>query len=405
MNRRDFVATAVAGCALTACAPFDAHGRATLATAVRLLERATSNKSRTVHIDHKHLTVIPRIAAASLEVRQDGARLLSQCFGARTGPHTPFVLASISKPITAAGLMLLVDRGLLSLDEPVQKFVPEFRGGARGSVAVRQLLTHTSGLPDGFPELHPLRAEQAPFSRFLRATYEAPLLFQPGTAFQYSNLAFLLASEVAARITEIPFRRFLRTELFEPLGMLDTSLGLGGRAVSGTAQVQLPTSDINYDAVANSGYWRDIGLPWNGVHSTAADVSTFLDAFLRPDGRVLSEAAARSMVTNRTLGLFQPLRSGRLAKAMGLLSESAAKGTKSPATSWGLGWMLKSGAYGQDCSPQTFGHHGLTGTVAWADPVSGASCVLLTTRPIMDSREGILGVVSDHVAQAVSIAG
>jgi CubicO group peptidase (beta-lactamase class C family) len=66
---------------------------------------------------------------------------------------------------------------------------------------------------------------------------------------------------------------------------------------------------------------------------------------------------------------------------------------------WGLGWALKPGTFGQRCSERTFGHFGVTGTIAWSDPQAQLTCVLLTNRQVADGREGLLGVVSDLVAE------
>jgi CubicO group peptidase (beta-lactamase class C family) len=173
------------------------------------------------------------------------------------------------------------------------------------------------------------------------------------------------------RLTRTPLREFLRRELFAPAGMSATSLGLGGRKIAGTALSQVEDdTDWNW----NSPYWRDLGAPWGGAHSTAADVTRLLELFLHPDGRVLKPETARSMIVNQT-GLPDP---------------------------WGLGWMIKPGTFGKGCSPATFGHYGSTGTVAWADPKTNVTCVLLTTKPAAQSRDGLLGPVSDLVAEAVS---
>src|SRR4051812_16276110 len=86
-------------------------------------------------------------AASALLVRQGGSVTLKS-FGKAATPKAIFLLASITKPMTATGVMLLHDRGELKLDDPVQRFIPEFRGGLRDQVRVKHLLTHTSGLPD-----------------------------------------------------------------------------------------------------------------------------------------------------------------------------------------------------------------------------------------------------------------
>ena len=326
-----------------------------LEDAAQLVEQACSSKD---------------VGAAVLDVRQDGKRFVRACGLAKT-PDTVFLLASITKPMTAAGVMILADRGQLSLSDPVQKFIPEFSGGERNRIVIRHLLTHTSGLPDMLPENIELRKRHAPLSEFVAGTCRTPLLFSPGAKVHYQSMGILLASEIVARITQRPFRDFLKTELFGPLGMKQTSLGLGGRKISDLAQCQVPeVTDWDW----NSPYWRDLGAPWGGAHSSAGEVTRFLQYFVDPRPSVLKSATAAAMITNQT-GLSDP---------------------------WGLGWMLKPGTFGRACSPRTFGHYGSTGTVAWIDPQKRLSCVLLTTKPAASSRQHLLGPVSDAVSASAT---
>ena len=134
-------------------------------------------------------------------------------------------------------------------------------------VTVEHLLTHTSGLPDMLPENIELRRRHAALEEFVAGTCKTPLLFRPGSKVSYQSMGILLAAEIAQRITKLPFREFLRREVFLPLGMRQTSLGLGGRRIEDTAQCQVEGKD---DWNWNSRYWRDLGAPWGGVDSTAA---------------------------------------------------------------------------------------------------------------------------------------
>ena len=308
--------------------------------------------------------------SAALEVRQ-GAFRLARAFGKASGPETAFLLASITKPMTVAGVMVLVDRGQVRLDDPVRRHIREFAGGDREFVTVRHLLTHTSGLPDMLPENIELRKRHARLPAFVAGACRTPLLFKPGAEVRYQSMGTLLASEIAQRVSRMPFRDFLREHVWMPLGMRQTSLGLGGRAIAQTALCQVPEqSDWDW----NSPYWRGLGAPWGGAHSTTGDVTRFLEAFLRPGGRVLKPETARAMVELQTAGHKER---------------------------YGLGWMLQQpGRFGKTCSPGAFGHYGSTGTVAWADPANGLTCVLLTTRPAAQSRDGLLGPVSDAVSAA-----
>ena len=305
------------------------------------------------------------VREAALLVRQDGRTLAS------IKPDRVFLLASITKPMTATAVMILADRGRLRLEDPAHKFIPEFTGGDRDLITIRHLLTHTSGLPDMLPENTDLRRRHAALSEFVAGTCKTPLLFKPGTEVKYQSMGILLASEIVERLTRMPLRDFLRRELFAPAGMNATSLGLGGRKIADTALSQVEDdTDWNW----NSAYWRDLGVPWGGAHSTAADVTRLLEIFLHPDGRVLKPETARSMIVNQT-GLQDP---------------------------WGLGWMIKPGTFGKGCSTATFGHYGSTGTVGWADPKTNLTCVLLTTKPAAQARDGLLGPVSDLVAESVA---
>jgi CubicO group peptidase (beta-lactamase class C family) len=310
------------------------------------------------------------VQASALCVRQ-GKDTRVYGFG-KANPRTVFLLASITKPMTAAAVMTLVDRKQISLDDPARKFIPEFTGGSRDRITVRHLLTHTSGLPDMLPENEALRKKHAPLADFVAATCKTPLLFEPGAECRYQSMGILLAAEIAQRVTKTPFRDFLRKTVYEPLGMKQTALGLGPHKIPDTAQCQVPENTTWH---WNTPYWRDLGAPWGGAHSTVEDVTRLLWYFLHPDDRVLKAATAASMISNQNPGLNRP---------------------------WGFGWMVEPGRFGKRCSPRTFGHWGSTGTVAWADPATDSSCVLLTTRPAADSRAAVLGPVADAVAEAAA---
>lgn len=309
------------------------------------------------------------VGAAALYVSQ-GDFELSRGFGAAKSPDKVFLLASITKPMTATGLMRLCDRKEVALSDPVRKFIPEFHGDGRDEMTLRHLLTHTSGLPDMLPENDDLRKRHAPLSDFVQGAIQTPLLFRPGTDVRYQSMGILLASEIARRITKRPFEEFLRDEVFQPLAMKQTSLGMGGRRIEDTARCEVPQTGWDW----NSPYWRNLGSPWGGAHAPAADVARFLRYFLKPDNRVLKPATAASMIVNQNEGLDDPR---------------------------GLGFMVKPGSFGRHCSPRAFGHSGSTGTIAWADPASGLICVVLTTKPAAQSNRSLLHPVSDLVSDSV----
>jgi CubicO group peptidase (beta-lactamase class C family) len=309
-----------------------------------------------------------RVSAAVLHIQQ-GSDQISRAFGRASSPEVPFLLASITKPMTATAVMILRDRNALALSDPVRKFIPEFSGPDRVSVTIRHLLTHTSGLPDMLPDNDALRARHAPLQDFVAGTCRTPLLYKPGSEVRYQSMGLLLAGEIVERVTKTPLREFLRTEVYEPLGMRQTSLGLGGRKISDTALCQVSGNDSwNW----NSPYWRNLGAPWGGAHATAADVGRFARAFLAPPASILTAESAAAMISNQNQGLNQ---------------------------SWGLGWQVKPGGFGKGCSAKTFGHGGSTGTTVWADPEKHLSFALLTTRPAAEDKEHLLRAVADLASQ------
>ncbi len=331
------------------------------------------------------------ITAASIVVARRNTVVLSEAFGkhwpelgsAATIPDSIFLLASITKPVTACAVMILVDRGLVSLDDPVEHYLPEFKGGERSNVLVRHILSHISGLPSMLPENRDLRRANAPLRKFVEGTVTTPLIYQPGTQYRYQSLGLLLAGEIVERVTGSPLREFLVKEIFRPLGMTQSALGLGAFKIKDTVWVKTsPGADLEdlrrYGA--NTPYWRDIGHPWGGMHSSATDLAILMQMMLNEgeyDGRrVLSRAAVRKMTQDQNCPL---------------------------AASYGLGWALATSPgparFGELASPSTFGHTGATGTVVWADPERDLLCVILTNYKVDGGR--LLRRVSNAVSAAV----
>src|SRR5262249_14556714 len=215
-----------------------------------------------------------RVTAASVLVARRGVIVLRGGWGTlapdaaspKAGPETVYILASITKPVTVTALMLLVERGQVSLTDPVQKYLPEFQGPGRDKVRVQDLLTHTAGLPDMLPENVKLREANAPLADFVKGAMTTPLLFEPRTSFSYSSMGTLLAGTIVERVAKMPLDQFEQRELFEPLKMKHSTLGLGERALTDTAQVQgdsfAQTEKENDRYGANSRYLRKLGHPW-----------------------------------------------------------------------------------------------------------------------------------------------
>ena len=317
--------------------------------------------------------------AAVLRVERGGG-VFERAYG-RAAPDSMFLLGSITKPYTAAAVMLLVDRGELGLADKAVQYLPEFSEGARRDITLLQLLNHTSGLPDQLPNNAALRASHAPLSEFVEETVRTPLLFAPGTKYHYQSMGILLAAEIVECVTQMKLPAFLEKEVFGPLGMTRSALGLGRFKKADMMPMQTehaaPESGAGDPAARNwdwnSDYWRNLAAPWGGAHSSAHDVAAFLNAFLRPDGRVWSAEAAKVMVQNHTPGL------------------EARRG---------VGFMLGPEGFAGACSEKSFGHSGSTGTLCWADPALDTTFVMLTSLPKNVSGELLLKPVSELVAGA-----
>ena len=293
-------------------------------------------------------------------------------------------MGSITKTVTATALMMLVERGQVSLNEPVSTYLPEFTGGEKKQVRVINLLTHTSGLPDQLPENNQLRQAHAPLSEFLKHTYTTPLLFTPGTAYSYQSMGILLAATIVEKLSGMSIQDFERKEIFEPLGMMHTSLGTGKFRLADTVQVQVG-GETDLQAFAdwgpNSPYWRNLGNPWGALHTTTTDLAILLQTLLNGGAQggkhLLGPIAVKAMISNQNASLSAP---------------------------WGLGWRLGNSPgknLGDLLSPKAFGHNGSPGTMEWADPETQVICVVLTSRPLVVDNGLFLRLVSNAVVASI----
>ncbi|MGV3721846.1 MAG: serine hydrolase domain-containing protein, partial [Actinomycetota bacterium] len=319
------------------------------------------------------------IPGLALVVARHGRVLLDAAWGSRDAsgnrpatPDTVWLIASVTKPVVCAGIGLLLERGALTLDDPVQRFIPELEGQDRAGITLRHLLTHTSGLPDMLPENTKLRQQHAPLRDFVRQICATPLLFSPGTEIRYQSTGIALLGEIIERVAEVPCRSFLQEEFFGPLGMESSALGWRPELADRVAECALPTGTTATDWDWNSAYWRNFGAPWGGMFATARDIATFMQMFM--NGGVWK---GRRYLGRATVAASHRNQSGALPTLPDAVKATGA---------WGLGWQLAAPVrrdyyFGDLSSPSTYGHLGATGTAAWNDPESGVTMVLLTNRP------------------------
>jgi CubicO group peptidase (beta-lactamase class C family) len=187
-------------------------------------------------------------------------------------PDTRFQLASVSKTITSAAILRLVERGRLSLDDDVRHWFPEAPIDWL-RITIRQLLAHTSGLPhwDDLPRLSLYRPIDP---RDLRSAFaRVPLHFRPGTQWRYSSPGYVLLAQIVERITRRPYAAFLATEFFRPLGLESMRAGsespvpaLDARGYRGSRA--RPSFDLDGVGMGAGDIWTNAAdlLRWNRAY-------------------------------------------------------------------------------------------------------------------------------------------
>ncbi len=274
-----------------------------------------------------------------------------------TSEDSIYLLASITKPMLATGVMRLVQQGKLLLEKPVTAYLPEFHGGAKDTINAWNLLTHTSGLDETEWMNVRVTGPDAERSCFEHACH-APVLFEPGARCSYCTLSFAVLAELITRLSGQPYWQFLRDVVFAPLGMRDTAFEPipPSRAV--------PVRDMGGpEALARFVSRKVAG---GGMWSSLADLQRFGRAFLRGgelDGvRLLSPPMVALMTRNHTLELNQ-LVDGKPA-----------------AFDYGLGWGNSTRDRCAVFSQAAFAHGGATGTLLHVDPEYDLVFVYLTNR-------------------------
>jgi CubicO group peptidase (beta-lactamase class C family) len=247
-------------------------------------------------------------------------------------PGDEFWIASMSKAMTASALMMLVDEGKVHLDDPVEKYLPEFKGQmvrvyrpgdkanpgpepgplepAKHPITVREIMSHSAGLPfQSAKEPHQL--DRLPLAEAVKSYAAEPLMYQPGTGYTYSNEGLNTAGRIVEVVSGMPYEQFLQTRLFDPLGMKNTTFWPNaeqiarlpksyktnpagdGMEVAAITQLTLPLDDREHR----------FPMPAGGLFSTADDVVHFCQMLMNggtfQGKKILSEAAVREMSSNQ----------------------------------------------------------------------------------------------------------
>jgi CubicO group peptidase (beta-lactamase class C family) len=298
---------------------------------------------------------------------------------------TIFRIASMTKPVTALGIMILADEGKLSVEDEVEKHLPEFRGQMliagrtadsvtlkkpSRKITIRDLLTHTSGMPLQFPEgLSDLyQKRNCTLAEAVMALSQRPLVSEPGSRWAYCNPAVDTLGRIIEVCSGMPYEDFLRKRIFEPLQMTDTAFFPNESqrsrmaVIYQAAQGRLTGSRHPIiELPAGARY----PIPAGGLCSTGADLARLYQMMLnggrRRGKQIVSEKSVRAMTSPQT----------------GAMTAGFVPGMAS-----GFGWFVVREPTGinEMLSRGTFGHGGAFGTQAWIDPQQDLFLILLIQR-------------------------
>ncbi len=232
-----------------------------------------------------------------------------------------FWIASMSKSVTAAAFMMLVDEGRVKLDDPVEKFIPEFKklmvaktngilAAPSHPIKIREILSHTSGM--GFLNARDKQViDSVPLAESIQHDLLEPLLFDPGTSYKYSNEGIDTAGHIIEIVSGMPFEKFLQDRLFTPLGMVDTTFFPSPAQLQRLARsykVNQGTNGLEETSVSYLKYPLDgagrYPAPGGGLFSTAHDVARFCQLLANGGSyagkKYLTKEAVREMTIKQT---------------------------------------------------------------------------------------------------------
>ncbi|HTA29139.1 MAG TPA: serine hydrolase, partial [Candidatus Cybelea sp.] len=281
---------------------------------------------------------------------------------------TIFDAASLTKVLAGTpAIMLLVQRGKVSLDAPVSTYIPEYSGD-KEKITVRELMTHTSGLP---PDVSTRTNWRGPDSA-IRLAADMNLESAPGTTFRYSDINFFTVGEIVARVSGLPLDKFCAQEIYGPLQMTDTGFLPPQSEIPRIAPTQM-TDGVMLRGTVHDPTARFMGgvAGHAGLFTTAPDMARFAHMMLNMgelDGvRIFEPETVKLMTSVQTPPGLEDRR--------------------------GLGWDIDSGfssPRGHHFPLGSYGHTGFTGTAFWIDPFSKTFFIFLSNRVHPDGKGSVV---------------
>jgi uncharacterized protein YbbC (DUF1343 family)/CubicO group peptidase (beta-lactamase class C family) len=391
---------------------FAQTARRTSSDSSRLVQAAPESvgmsSERLANIDKAVLASIERkeTPGAVVLVAHRGRVVYRKAFGDRAVEpkreqmtvDTIFDLASLTKVIaTATSIMILVERGQVSLADPVARYIPEFGRFGKERVTVEQLLTHRAGFVPDNEIADYVGVSVNPMEQI----YNLQLSYEPGTRFVYSDVGYIVAAELIRRVTGKQLDAFAKENIFTPLGMKDTFF----------------SKDV-IDLIAKQSHLRKAGLEyWADAISRIASTEQREGRWMRGEvhdprsyelGGVAGHAGLFATADDVAVFCQMILNGGQYGSARVLAPYTIERMVSShalPASQMrGLGWDVNtsfSSNRGDIWPVGTFGHTGFTGTSIWIDPASESFVVLLTNR-VHPSGKGDVTRLRSFVASIVA---
>jgi CubicO group peptidase (beta-lactamase class C family) len=310
---------------------------------------------------------------------------------------TVFDAASLTKVlVTAPSVLILAEQGRIGLDDKLVKYFPECGNGGKETITIRQLLTHSSGLPAGLPKTPEWKGRAAAH----KLACEQAVTHAPGTFFRYSDINYILLGQIVEQVTGTPLDDYAQSHIFAPLRMQDTGyLPLRRVDAETIAPTQLGQEDgkgahgdlapgeLLRGVVHDPTVRRMGGVAGSaGVFTTVGDVARYARMLLAGgvlDGvRILSPASVRLLTT--------------VQSPAGLAQRGLGMDIDSPYAKRPRGTVFPVGSYG---------HTGFTGCVLWVDPASRAFYVFLSNRVYPDDKSNVLDLYTRMGTLAAQAAG
>jgi CubicO group peptidase (beta-lactamase class C family) len=296
-------------------------------------------------------------------------------------PDTLFWIASMTKPITGVAILMLQDEGKLNVSDPIAKYLPEFANlktpsGKPANLTITQILTHTSGLGEA---TGPAEKQARTLADLVPLWLAAPMQYEPGEKWAYTQSGINAAARIVEVVSVMTFDAFLQKQLFDPLGMTNTTFYLTdeNRAHLVTPYTKNKDTGVLEPAPPRAEYGPLDRPPQGngGLYSTALDYARFCRMLLNG-----GKLEGRHYLSTHALEFLTTPQTGNLPTGF---FQDAAFGNHGTNYSWGIATCILRAPHdgvAAMLSPGTYGHGGAWGTQAWIDPAKGVAYVLMVQR-------------------------